>query len=155
MSETRRFRQALSGRGLLHLDASVIALHAAAHPRYLPLTRALFEALAAGELEAQTSALCLFQVTVEAYRRGRPEAAERTERALAAIPGLRLVPVTPSLARQAAQVRAQLGGRPERAVQVATALAGGAEVFLTQRSALRRVAGMAVESLDGYVSAET
>jgi hypothetical protein len=150
VSEARTFRSALDGHGLLHLDASVIALHAVAHPRYVPLTRVLFGALAEGEIEAQTSALTLFQIGVEAYRRGQPEAAERAERALAAIPGLRLVPVTPALARQAAQVRAQLGGRPERAVQVATALAGGAGLFLTQRSAIRRVAGMAVDSLDLY-----
>jgi hypothetical protein len=45
-------------------------------------------------------------------------------------------------------VRAQLGGSTERAVQIATALSEQAELYLTQRSAFRRVAGMGVESLD-------
>ena len=54
-----------------------------------------------------------------------------------------------------AQVRAQIGGRVERSVQLATALSEGADLFLAQRSSLRRVAGMAVESLDALHPAET
>lgn len=148
MSEAQRLREALRGRSLVHIDASVLALHAAALPGTLPLTRGLFGALAAGEVRAQTSALSFYQLLVEAYRRGEAATAERAERLIGSIPGLAIVPVTPRIARQAAQVRAQLGGRPERAIQLATALSEEADLFLTQRSALRRVAGMAVESLE-------
>jgi hypothetical protein len=65
--------------------------------------------------------------------------------------GLELVPVTSEVAVQAAQVRAQLGGRPERAVQIATALIGGADVYLTEGSGLRRIVGMAVVNLEDYL----
>ncbi|MFO7588611.1 MAG: PIN domain-containing protein [Gemmatimonadota bacterium] len=148
MSEAKRLRDALRGRTLVHVDASVLALHASAQAGALPLTRALFGALAAGELRAQTSALSFYQILAEAYRRGDAGTAERAERLLGSIPGLAIVAVTPRIARQAAQVRAQLGGGPERAIQLATALSEDADLFLTQRSALRRVAGMAVESLE-------
>jgi hypothetical protein len=63
-----------------------------------------------------------------------------------------VIDLTPAIARQASQVRAQLGGSTERAVQIATALSEGATVFLTQRSAFRRVAGMSVESLDLFAA---
>jgi len=148
VSEAKRLHDAVRGRSLVHLDASVLALHAAAHPETLPLTRALFDSLAAGDLRGQTSALSVYQLLVEAYRRNEPETAERAERLLGSIPGLAIVAVTPQIARQAAQVRAQLGGRPERAIQLATALSGQADLFLTQRSSLRRVAGLSVESLE-------
>ena len=148
MNETGRLREALRGRSLVHLDASVVALHATGRPDMLPLTRALFAAVAAGDLRAQTSALTLYQLLVEAYRRNDAETAERAERLLGSIQGLAIVPVSPRIARQAAQVRAQLGGRPERAIQLATALSEQADLFLAQRSSLRRVAGLSIESLE-------
>jgi hypothetical protein len=151
VSNRARFRAALESAGKVHLDASVLALHAVAHSRYLELTRVLFAGLSAGDFEASTSAISVYQLLVEPYRKGRTEAAEKADAYLSAIPGLRLVPLSPAIAGQAAQVRAQLGGSVERAVQIATALAGDAEVFLTQRSTLRRVAGMVIDPLDGYV----
>ena len=148
MSEAARLRDALAETTRLHVDASVLALHLAGDSRYTPLTRVLLEILAAGDLSASTSSITIYQLLVEAYRRGEDETARTAERYLTTIPGLDVVDLTPSIARQASQVRAQLGGGPERAVQIATALSRGAQVFLTQRSAFRRVAGMSVESLE-------
>lgn len=148
MSDVSRLREVLSAATRLHVDASVLALHLAGDSRYTPLTRAILGMLADDELRASTSALSVYQLLVEAYRRGEAETAATAERYLTTIPGLRVVDLTPGIARQASQVRAQLGGSTERAVQIATALSEGATVFLTQRSAFRRVAGMSVESLD-------
>ena len=150
MSDVQQLRSVLESAGRAHLDASVLALHMAGDQRYTPLTRALLEMLAEGELAASTSALSIYQLLVEAYRRGETEAAATAERYLTTIPGLEVVELTPGIARQAAQVRAQLGGRLERAVQISTALSEGARLYLTQRSAFRRVAGMSVESLELY-----
>lgn len=66
------------------------------------------------------------------------------------LPGLKVVDVSSAVASQAALVQAQLGGRGERAIQVATAFLGEADVFLTDRSTLRRIAGMTVESLESF-----
>ncbi len=151
MGTRARLKTTLEQAGVVHLDASVFALHATGHPRYVDLTRVVFGGLRAGEFEAQTSAVTLFQLLAEPYRRGREERALRAEACVTALPNLRILPVSPAIARQAAGVRAQLGGSVERALQLATALASEAEVFLTQRSTLRRVAGMRVDSLDAYV----
>ena len=154
MSEGTRFVELLADHDLVHLDASVLALHAAGVPRTLPLTRSLFRAMEAGEVAAQTSALSLYQLLVESYRRGEESTAARIEQLIGSIPGLRVIPLDGRIARQAAQVRAQIGGRVERSVQLATALSEGADLFLAQRSSLRRVAGMAIESLDGLQPVE-
>ena len=152
MSDVGRLRDVLSAATRLHVDASVLGLHLAGDSRYTPLTRAVLEMLADDELRASTSALSVYQLLVEAYRRGEADTAATAERYLTTIPGLRVVDLTPAIARQASQVRAQLGGSTERAVQIATALSEGATVFLTQRSAFRRVAGMSVESLDLFAA---
>lgn len=153
MSARVRFRELLEAAGRVHLDAPVIALHLLGQPPHAELTRLLFTGLRAGEYEAQTSALTLYQLLAEAYRRGAAERAARAERYLTALPGLEVVPVGAGVARQGAEVVAQLGGRPERALQLATALAGDARLFLTARSALRRVAGVQVASLETFVRA--
>jgi hypothetical protein len=155
VSESARFEELLQDHDLVHLDASVLALHAAAVAGTLPLTRSLFRAMETGQVSAQTSALSLYQLLVESYRRGEESTATRIEQLIGSIPGLRVIPLDGRIARQAAQVRAQIGGRVERSVQLATALSEGADLFLAQRSSLRRVAGMAVESLDALHSAET
>jgi len=148
VSEGAQFVELLQEHDLVHLDASVLALHAAGVPKMLPLTRSLFHAMEVGQIRAQTSALSLYQLLVESYRRGEESTASRIEQLLGSIPGLRMIPLDGRIARQAAQVRAQIGGRVERSVQLATALSEGADLFLAQRSSLRRVAGMAIESLD-------
>ncbi len=148
MSDARGLRSALASAERVHVDASILALHMAGNRRYTPLTRALLEMLAEGEATASTSALTIYQLLVEAYRRGETDTAATAERYLTTLPGLDVVDLTPAIARQAAQVRAQLGGSAERAVQIATALSEGAHVYLTQRSTFRRVAGMSVESME-------
>jgi predicted nucleic acid-binding protein len=153
VADLARLRDALSEAELVHIDASVLGLHLMGEPRYTPLTRMLFESMAEGRVRAATSAISVYQLLVEAYRRGESETARTIEQCLAAVPGLEVVPVSSEIARQAAEVRAQLGGSTERAVQIATALSVRAGTYLTQHSSFRRVAGMSVESLDLHSTA--
>lgn len=138
---------------LVHLDARVLALHLIGERRYLPLTRRLIASIRDGEVRAQTSVLTLYQLLAEVYRRGQRDRARELARSLMVHEGLELVPATGEIAVQAAQVRAQLGGRPERAIQIATALVGGAEVYVTEGSGLRRIVGMTVANLEDWADA--
>lgn len=155
MSEHDQFDGLLRDPALVHLDASVLALHTAGIPGSLPLTRTLFRLMEAGEVAAQTSALSLYQLLMESYRRGEETTADRVERLIGALPGLEVIPLDGRIARQAAQVRARIGGSLERSVQLATALSEDADLFLTRHSSLRRVAGMGIESLDAYAARPT
>jgi predicted nucleic acid-binding protein len=148
VADLARLRETLSEAELVHVDASVLGLHLMGHARYTPLTRMLFEAMSENHIRASTSAISVYQLLVEAYRRGESETARTVEQCLTTVPGLEVVPVTSAVARQAAEVRAQLGGSTERAIQIATALSVKAGTYLTQHSSFRRVAGMSVESLD-------
>lgn len=150
MSRRARFRERLEEAALVHVAARPVAAHLVGRERYVELTRLLFGFLEEEGVRAQTSALTLYQVLAEPYRRGRGEEARRVGDHLEAVRGLQTVPVSAELARQAARVRARLGGRTERAVQIATALEAGADLFLDLDSGLRRIAEMEVLDLEDY-----
>lgn len=152
MSSRARFRDRLERARLVHLDARVLAYHLLAEAQYADLTGLLFRGLETGDVTAQTSAVTLYQLLVEPYRQGRMESADRAADFLSAFRHLELVPMGPELATQAAQVRARLGGRLERAVQIATALDREADVYLTEDSGLRRVAGMEIVNLEDFLA---
>lgn len=153
MTDTGGLRKALRDARVVYVDAVVLALHLAAEPRYVPLTRVVLGGIRDGEFEARTSAISMYQLLAEPYRSGHDSTAERVEMLLSALPGLEIVALSATIAGQAAQVKAQLGGSLTRAIHIATGLVGNAELFVTQRSALRRIAGLRIEQLDAYVGA--
>lgn len=150
MSGRARLRERLDDARLVHLDGRVLAHHLRGTDGYVELTRTILGAIGPEGPRAQTSAVALYQILSEVYRRGEAELADEVARLLTVHPALELVPADTAIAVQAAQVRAQLGGRAERALQIATALVGGADLFLTQGSSLRRIVGMSVVSLEDY-----
>jgi predicted nucleic acid-binding protein len=154
VSEVAAFRKVLAEAGIVYVDAGVLALHLVGDPRYLSLTRAILSGLRDREFTAFTSAITIYQLLVEPYRSGHAATAERVEVLVAALRGLEIVPVSATIARQAAQVKAQIGGGLPRAIQIATALAGDSEVYVTRRSTLRRIAGLGVAQLDAYRQGE-
>ncbi len=137
----------LAGAGLVHVDARVFALHLTGTGPTRQ-TELAFSGIASGRIKAQTSSLTLYQVLVEVYRQGKPTVARDVARHMQLYPRLDIVSASPEIAVQAAEVRAKLGGRPERALQIATALVSGAEVYLTSGSGLRRIAGMRVLNVE-------
>lgn len=139
----------LAEAALVHVDARVFALHliGGGPTRQTDIT---FSGIASGRIRAQTSSLTLYQVLVELYRQGKPALARDVARNVRLHPRLGIVPASPEVAVQAAEVRARLGGRPERALQIATALVSGAEVYLTSGSGLRRIAGMHVLNVEDF-----
>ncbi len=139
----------LVGAGLVHVDGRVFALHLTGEGPTRQ-TDLAFSGIASGSIRAQTSSLTLYQILAEVYRQGKPAAARDVARNLRLYPRLDIVSASPEIAIQAAEVRAQLGGRPERALQIATALVSGAEVYLTSGSGLRRIAGMQVLNVEDF-----
>lgn len=139
----------LARAALVHVDARVFALHLIGRGPARQ-TELAFSGIASGSIRAQTSSVTLYQILAEVYREGEPAAARDVARNLRLYPRLDIVSAGPEIAIQAAEVRAQLGGRPERALQIATALVSGAEVYLTSGSGLRRIAGMQVLNVEDF-----
>ena len=142
----------LTRAALVHVDAHVFALHLIGRgpTKQTRQTDLAFSGIASGSIRAQTSSLTLYQILVEVYRQGRPASARDVARNVRLYPRLDIVEASAEIAVQAAEVRAQLGGRPERALQIATALVAGAEVYLTSGSGLRRIAGMHVLNVEDF-----
>jgi predicted nucleic acid-binding protein len=138
----------LADARLVHVDARVLALHLLGDPRFIPVTRPVMTAIREGGIQAQTSALTLYQILAELYRAGKSRLASDVGRALQVHAGLEVVSASPQISAQAAEVRAQLGGKPERALQIATALVQGADIYLTTESGLRRIVGMRIVNLE-------
>ena len=151
MSQREALRLRLDAAELVHLDPRVFAYHLLGATLYSELTQVVFMGMRRQSFRTQTSSFALYQLLAEVYRRGEESRAAEVAKMITVLAGLELVPVTSEVAVQAAQVRAQLGGRPERAVQIATALIGGADVYLTEGSGLRRIVGMAVVNLEDYL----
>jgi predicted nucleic acid-binding protein len=151
-TETGSISQRLSQAHLVHVDARVFAIHLLGAPEMVTLTREVISGMREGRIRGQTSVLTLYQLLAELYRRGEPGRASDLARDLMVHTGLEMVPTSSEIAVQAAEVRAQLGGRPERALQVATALVERADVFLTTDSGIRRIAGMSVVNLEDFSS---
>lgn len=152
MSKRAAFHQRIEDARRIHIDPFVIAYHLIGQPPVVDLTRLLFTSIRSGRVRAQTSALSIYQLLTEPYREGEDALAERAFRYLGGHPGLEIVPVTAAVSRQAAEVQARLGGTPERAIQVATALLGGAKAYVGHKTTLRRIAGMEIISLDDYAA---
>ncbi|MEE8595132.1 MAG: hypothetical protein V3T25_04610 [Gemmatimonadota bacterium] len=152
MSKRAAFHQRIEDARRIHIAPVVIAYHLIGQPPVVDLTRLLFTSIRSGRVRAQTSALSIYQLLTEPYREGEDALAERAFRYLGGHPGLEIVPVTAAVSRQAAEVQARLGGTPERSIQVATALLGGAKAYVADKTALRRIAGMEIISLDEYAA---
>ncbi len=152
MNKRAAFHRRIEDARRIHLDPFVIAYHLIGQPPAVDLTRLLFTSIRGGRVRAQTSALSIYQLMTEPYREGEDELAERAFKYLNGHPGLEILPVTAAVARQAAEVQAKLGGTPERSMQVATALLGGAKAYVAHKTALRRIAGMEIISLDDFAA---
>lgn len=112
------------------------------------MLRPFWEEVQAGRLEAATSELTLMETLVAPLRNGDPALASSYEQ-MFQLPGIRLLPITKPVLREAARLRA--AGRSLRtpdAMHAATAMLLGCTCFLTNDGAFRRIAGLPVTMLD-------
>jgi len=147
-----RLRQRLNEHSLVGIDTAVFIYQLEAHPRYLPATRSLFDAVESGAFEALTSVITLMELTVHPWRKQEAAVARQYEAILVHFPHLRMVDVTRDVARLAAQLRARHNLRPVDALQVATVLQQGGTALVTNDHQLTRLVDrLEVLLLDDFV----
>lgn len=139
------------GDGPVAIDTSVVVYFIEEDARYLPLIRPLFQQTSEGKRELVTSALTLLEVLVIPYRVGNRSLAERYEDLLTHSRGLRLVDLTRTQLRAAAQLRAATGVKTPDALQMAAALASGCTTFVTNDRRLPSLPGLRVIQLASYL----
>jgi len=128
----RRYRR-------IGLDTICFIYHLSKHPEYFPITSELFRLIEQGRFAAVTSSLALVEILTRPQQLGHHVAVENYKIALATFPHLELRRSDIAITEQAASLRARYQLSTPEAVQLATALVDGAEVFIGNTPALRKV----------------
>jgi predicted nucleic acid-binding protein len=144
---------------LIQLQGQVIGLDTAPliyfieqNQAYLELVRAFFQAMSQGEFQAVTSTLTLTEVLVHPLRSGNVELAKQYRDIILDQENLMTLPVSVEIAEVAAQLRATQNLRTPDAIQIATAMRGGARFFLTNDARLAAVPDLEVLVLNNLVT---
>lgn len=134
-----RLSEKLAPFPVVGLDTSIFIYHLEAHPTYLPLTKELLTGVEDGQWKAVTSTITLMELTVRSWQTGRQDIARKYETLLYNFPNLSLFDIDRDVARRAAQLRAKFHIRPADALQVATCLVHGVNLFITNDPQLVRL----------------
>lgn len=148
-----RLSDKLIQSGTVGLDTSVFIYHFEAHPRYSALAQESLRGMEKGIWAGVTSTITLMEINVRPWQLENSEIARKYEALLVNFPNLTILDVDRDIARLAAQLRARFKLRPPDALQVGTALYGGAKAFLTndkRLSTLRNLLDILI--LDDWVS---
>jgi predicted nucleic acid-binding protein len=137
---------------IVGLDTAPLIYLIEENSAYLPTIKPFFEALDRGEFQVVTSALTLTEVLVHPMRRGDHELADQYRRILLQAKHVSTVPVSNTVAEEAAQLRARHGLRTPDAIQLATAIRSGASSFLTNDTRLPTLASLRILVLADFVT---
>jgi predicted nucleic acid-binding protein len=121
------------------------------HPRYFPLSEALFRYLGEPNVQGITTIITLIEACVYPQRQGRLDLVAAYQRSLLQSCQLRTLSIDTSMARRAVVLRAQYDIHVPDALQIGAALEAGATAFVTNDRRLSRVQELAVLVFDDYV----
>jgi predicted nucleic acid-binding protein len=142
---------ALEGSAVVALDTAPLIYFIEKHPVYAPVITPFFEELDRGSFRVITSTLTLTEVLVHPFRNGKSDLADRYFQILTTSKNLAVLPVSDIIAIEAARLRASRGLRTPDAIQMATALIGGATSFLTNDAGIAPIPGLRIILLDQLI----
>jgi len=124
---------------VLALDTPVFIYFLERHPIYFTLVKEIFTRIEKGDLQAAASSLAFTEIFVPGYRHKMYSQILDVFRLLTNFPNLRFTDISPSIAREAARIRAEYNLRTPDALHVATALDVQADAFVTNDQGLQVV----------------
>ncbi|MEH2241490.1 type II toxin-antitoxin system VapC family toxin [Nostoc sp.] len=136
---------------IVGLDTAPLIYFIEENPNYLDVTNAFFEAMFSDEFSVITSILTITEVLVYPLRQGNTVLAQQYRDILLNSQGLTTIEVFPDIAENAAQLRADYNLRTPDAIQMATAIRGGASLFLTNDVRLPSLPRLSVLVLEQLV----
>ena len=113
------------------LDTAPLIYFIEENPIWLPAIEPFFKALDQGLFQAVTSTLTITEVLVHPLRKAQLGLAAQYQRILLNSRNLTVVPVSPPIAEEAAELRARYNLRTPDAIHLATAIHARATSFLT------------------------
>jgi predicted nucleic acid-binding protein len=141
----------LPASGLVGVDSQIVIYAVEPHPVYGPFLLPLWAAVQSGTLSVLASDLVLMEVLV-----GPLKASDGTRVAafeqFVVQPGFQIEPITQTILRRAADLRATSRLRTPDAIHAATALVIGCRMFLTNDRDFQKVRGLPVAILDDLMT---
>jgi predicted nucleic acid-binding protein len=128
---------------IVYIDTSVAIYSVEWNPNYFSLLQPLWLKLQAGEIEVVSSELILMETLVLPLKNADTFLLNASEQLLLS-GGVRLIPITQSILRQAANLRATNNLKTPDAIRAATALSVSCNQFITNDKGFRNVPGLAV-----------
>ncbi len=138
MGRVKGFSAALTRYREVGFDTMVFIYHFEDHPVFAELTQVLFEAIDQGRLTAHISALLAGEVLVGPKKVGDQESLLHYRHVFGNYPNLAVHPVTMQAIELMSDLRARYALPTPDAIHLATALAHGAQAFVTNDKRLRR-----------------
>ena len=139
------------GRGPVCIDTSIFIYYLEENPTYFKKVTQLFSAIEAGSITAVTSGITLLETTVLPLRKGNRPLANRYADLLTNSYGLRLVPLSFPLLRDAALIRAQTRMKTPDALQLAAALREQCTALITNDRGFATNLGVQIIQIDQYI----
>jgi len=132
--------------GLVYLDANSIIYSVEKHPTYWPLLQPVWRAAKDTTIEIISSDLALLETLVGPLKGGNVALAQSYEQ-LFQQAQTRLLPISRSILREAAKMRATTKLKTPDAIHAATAQLAGCALFVTNDGAFRNI-GLPIVVLD-------
>jgi predicted nucleic acid-binding protein len=139
---------ALQGVSRLFLDTAPVIYYVERNPAYSARVDDIFDRIDAAALHAVTSPITLAECLVGPIRQGLTQAQQDFTDLIVSGANVTFQLLEDATARQAADLRVRYNLGLLDAFQVAAALAGGCDAFLTNDIALRRVQELPILVLD-------
>lgn len=133
----------LPDSGIIYIDTSVVIYTVEGNPDYYSLLQPLWLKFQTGELEIISSELILMETLVVPLRNANNALIADYEQLLLSSE-MRLIPVSQSVLRQAATLRATTNIKTPDAIHAATALSVNCTQFITNDKGFRNVSGLPV-----------
>ena len=133
--------------GPVYVDTMAVIYTVERYPDYWRLLEPLWLAVQAGAIEVVSSELTLMEVLVKPLKTCNATLVTAFEQSLLGT-DMRLLPITQSILRNAAQLRATTKLRTPDAIHAATAMQTGCALFVTNDVGFRSIAGLPVVVLD-------
>ena len=147
-----RLDQKLVRVNSVFIDTAPIIYHIEAHPQYGELAKGIFDLLLSGKLHGYSSVITIAEVLPKPVELGNEKLARWFINFLTNGPNLTMIDINDQIAISAGKMRGRYTWlRALDALQIATAMDVGADLFITNDSALKKVRDLKVLVLKDFL----
>jgi predicted nucleic acid-binding protein len=143
-----KLETSLTNVGTRAIDTAPFIYYLESSATYLARVDTVFNDVGKGRIQAYTAAITLTEVLTKPIKEGNHQLQTSYRNMLVATKGISLIPITPTIAEQAAELRARYNLKTPDALQIAVAVNQHCDAFLTNDLGLKRVTEVQVLVLD-------